>query len=83
MYIEKMTVGEIRKALEGIPDDYSVTLESVEDGVSVPDGKDRFGTTYNNSRYEINSRSSELKYVERDDDCRDVTIHMDITLEEA
>lgn len=83
MYIEKMKVGELRKALEGIPDDYSITLESVEDGVSVPDGADRFGPTYNNSKYEINSRISELKYVERDDDCRDVTIQMDITLEEA
>lgn len=83
MYIEKMNVGELRKALEGIPDDYSITLESVEDGVSVPDGADRFGPIYNHSRYEINSRISELKYVERDDDCRDVTIQMDITLEEA
>jgi hypothetical protein len=83
MYIEKMNVGELRKALEGIPDDYSITLESVEDGVSVPDGEDRFGTTYNNSKYEINSRSSELKFVERDDECRDVTIQMSIALEEA
>ena len=83
MYIEKMNVGELRKALEGIPDDYSITLESVEDGVSVPDGADRVGSTYNNSRYEINSRISELKFVERDDDCRDVTIQMSITLEEA
>jgi len=81
MYIEKMTVGELRKAIEGIPDDYSITIESVEDGVSVPDGADRFGTTYNTSRYEINSRISELKYVERDDDCRDVTIQMSVTLE--
>lgn len=83
MYIEKMNVGELRKALEGIPDDYSITLKSVEDGVSVPDGADRIGTTYNNSRYEINSRVSELKSVERDDDCRDVTIQMSITLEES
>ena len=83
MYIEKMNGGELRKALEGIPDDYSITLESVEDGVSVPDGADRVGSTYNNSRYEINSRISELKFVERDDDCRDVTIQMSITLEEA
>ncbi len=83
MYIEKMNVGELRKALEGIPDDYSITLESVEDGVSVPDGADRVGTTYNHSRYEINSRISELKFVERDDECRDVTIQMSIALEEA
>ena len=74
---------EGKLGVEGIPDDYSITLESVEDGVSVPDGEDRFGKTYNHSRYEINSRISELKYVERDDDCRDVTIQMDITLEEA
>ena len=83
MYIEKMTVGELRKALEGIPDDYSISLESVDDGVNVPDGADRIGTTYNNSRYEINSRVSELRSVDRDDECRDVTIQMSITLEEA
>jgi len=83
MYIEKMTVGELRKALEGIPDDYSISLESVEDGIYVPNGEDRIGTTYNNSRYEINSRISELKSVDRDDDCRDVTIQMSITLEEV
>lgn len=75
MYIEKMSVGELRKALADIPDDYGVTLESL-DGVSVRDGEG-----IHNSAYEINSRNSEIKYVERDDNCNRIVIQMDITLE--
>lgn len=81
MYIEKMNVGELRKALEGIPDDYSISLESVDGGVAVPDGEDRVGTVYTHP-YSIDSRCSEIKYVERDDSLKDVSIQLYLTLED-
>lgn len=82
MYIEKMNVGELRKALEGIPDDYSLTLESVEDGVYVPDGADRCGRTYRYQKYSIDSRSSTVKTVEVDQDCKEVQLNVYLSLEE-
>lgn len=79
---EFINVGTIKALLKDVPDDYTFTLDASEDDIQVPDGRDRFGVLYESGRYEINSRCSELKDVEIDANCKNVTLRLSIMLSE-
>lgn len=75
-------VGDLKKLLANVPDDYVLKLQSVEDGIAVPDGEDRCGRTYRYQKYSIDSRSSTVKTVEVDQDCKEVQLNVYLFLEE-
>jgi len=76
-----MNVGQLKKLLDNIPDDYTISLESSV--VRVPDGEDRIGTMYSSGLYSVDSRCSQLEGVSVDADCKDATIRLSLLLEEV
>ena len=76
-----MNIGQLKKLLNNIPDDYTISIESSV--VRVPDGEDRIGTTYSSGRYTVDSRCSQIEDVSVDADCKDAIISMSILLEDA
>ena len=76
-----MNVGQLKKLLDKIPDDYTISLESSV--VRVPDGEDRIGTMYSSERYSVDRRCSQIEDVSVDADCKDATISLSLLLEDA
>jgi len=76
-----MNIGQLKKLLNNIPDDYTISIESSV--VRVPDGEDRIGTTYSSRRYMVYSQCSQIDDVSVNDYCKDATIRLSLLLEEA
>lgn len=75
-----MNIGQLKKLLNNIPDDYTISIESSV--VRVPDGEDRIGTTYSSGRYTVYSQCSQIDDVSVDAYCKDATIRLSLLLEE-
>lgn len=76
-----MNIGQLKKLLNNITDDYTISIESSV--VRVPDGEDRIGTMYSSGRYSVDSRCSQVEDVSVDADCKDATIRLSLLLEEV
>jgi len=80
IYGMDMNIGQLKKIINEIPDDYTISLESSV--IRVPDGDDRIGTMYSSGRYSVDSRCSQIEGVSVDADCKDATIRLSLLLEE-
>lgn len=77
-----VNVGELRTAIKDVPDEYTLSIASSENGVLVPTGRDRFGPVFDTGSYTIDERCSEVKDISVDHDLKEVNVTISVTLDE-
>ena len=79
----ELNVGDLKKLLANVPDEYKVRIDTDEGDIAVPNGEDRIGITYNRHRYTLDLNHCTVHSVNVESEFKEVQLKVNLILEEA